>query len=72
MRIIKRFKVKKSDIGFWAFIGAQISFLLIFFFKGFSAALLTLITIICAILFVCYIDKDVLPTKKYNKQSIVK
>lgn len=67
MSIIKRFKVKKSDLGFWAFIGAQISFLLIFFSKGITAALLTLITIICAILFVSYIDKDVLPTKKYSK-----
>lgn len=67
MSIIKRFNVKKSDIGFWAFVGAQISFLLIFFCKGFSMALFTLITIICAILFVCYIDKDVLPSKKYNK-----
>lgn len=67
MSMINKFKVKKSTIGFWAFIGAQISFPLIFYYNGISSALFILITIICTVLFVCYIDKDIVPAKNYNK-----
>lgn len=67
MSFINKLKVKKSDIGFWAFIVAQISFLLIFDCNGISSAIFTLLTIICAILFVCYIDKDIVPIKKYKR-----
>lgn len=67
MNIINKFKVKKSTIGFWAFIVAQITFSLIFYYNGISSVIFTLLTIICAILFVYYIDKDIVPAKKYNK-----
>lgn len=64
MSIIKKFKIKKSDIGFWTFMGAQITFLLIFYSHGIVPILSSiLLTIVGAILFVCYIDKDVVPTK---------
>lgn len=62
MNNIRKFKLKKFDIGFLGFLVASICFL--FLDKGIIPIILT---IIGTVLFVYFIDKDITPVKKHNK-----
>lgn len=58
--------MKKSNIGALGFIMANISFLCIFYTHGINRIIQILITIIGIVLFVCLIDKDVVPAGKHK------